>query len=281
MAWVGPRPVAPGRRGRPDRAGRCRGAVQRPQACGQTAPGAAVPGVAVGMNHPAPGGLAIAALMVAGCAWATLVTSCWPRPHPPTITPTPPDRAPDPADARLAAGSYAIGFAATAGIGLALGYLLDLVHVAWAAAAAIFIMRPDPGLLASRAVGRTIATPAGVVAGGLLLRRGPTEVAWPWSFGCLAGRSALPLDPGDGGHRGMPQGRQGQATEPTKSAMQEIAGRGPARVPGLVGGGLAAGGRACQHRPARSLHPGRGGSTRLPPPGPRVGPFQVARDACC
>jgi hypothetical protein len=148
------------------------------------------------MNHPAPGGLAIAALMVAGCAWATLVTSCWPRPHPPTITPTPPDRAPDPTDARLAAGSYAIGFAATAGIGLALGYLLDLVHVAWAAAAAIFIMRPDPGLLASRAVGRTIATPAGVVAGGLLLRRGPTEVAWPWSFGCLAGRSALPLDPG-------------------------------------------------------------------------------------
>jgi hypothetical protein len=28
---------------------------------------------------------------------------------------------------------------------------------------------------------------------------------------------------------------------------------------------LAAGGRACQHRPVRSLHPGRGGRTRLPP----------------
>jgi uncharacterized membrane protein YccC len=38
-------------------------------------------------------------------------------------------------------------------------------------------MRPDPGLLASRAVGRTVATFAGVVAAGLLLRRGPTEVA--------------------------------------------------------------------------------------------------------
>jgi hypothetical protein len=38
---------------------------------------------------------------------------------------------------------------------------------------------------------------------------------------CLAGRSALPLDPGDGGHRGMPQGHQGQATEPTKSARQD------------------------------------------------------------
>src|SRR5215211_7015430 len=43
---------------------------------------------------------------------------------------------------------------------------------------------------------------------------------------CLAGRSALPLDPGDGGHRGMPTGRQGQATEPTKSAMDQLAGRG-------------------------------------------------------
>ena len=46
------------------------------------------------MNHPAPGGFAVAGVMVAGCA----------------------------------------------------RYLLDLVHVAWAAAA-MFIMRPDPGLL--------------------------------------------------------------------------------------------------------------------------------------
>jgi uncharacterized membrane protein YccC len=106
-----------------------------------------------------------------------LVTACWPRPHPPAIAPTPPDPGPDPADARPAARGYALGFAAAAGIGLTLGYLLDLVHVAWAAAAAIFIMRPDAGLLASRAVGRTVATFAGVVAAGLLLRRGPTEVA--------------------------------------------------------------------------------------------------------
>ena len=44
---------------------------------------------------------------------------------------------------------------------------------------------------------------------------------------------------------------------------------------GLVGGVLAAGGRACQHRPARSLHPGRGGRTRLPPRGPLAGPLQA------
>jgi hypothetical protein len=36
---------------------------------------------------------------------------------------------------------------------------------------------------------------------------------------------------------------------------------------GLVGWSACGWGRACQHRPARSLHPGRGGSTRLPPRG--------------
>src|SRR5215207_7866681 len=43
---------------------------------------------------------------------------------------------------------------------------------------------------------------------------------------------------------------------------------------GLVGGELAAGGRAGQHRPARSLHPGRGGRTRLPPRGPLAARFR-------
>jgi hypothetical protein len=44
---------------------------------------------------------------------------------------------------------------------------------------------------------------------------------------CLAGRSALPLEPGDGGHRGMPQEPQGQAVEPTKSARpDQVAGCG-------------------------------------------------------
>jgi uncharacterized membrane protein YccC len=75
------------------------------------------------------------------------------------------------------ARTYAILLAAAAGIALALGYLLDLTHVAWAAAAALFIMRPDPGLLASRAAGRVVATFAGVVAAGLVLRRGPAEIA--------------------------------------------------------------------------------------------------------
>jgi hypothetical protein len=83
-------------------------------------------------------------------------------------------------------------------------------------------------------------------------------------FWCLAGRSARPLEPGDGGCRGMPREHRGQAVEPTTSAMDQLP-SGLGSGAGLVGEGLAAGGWACQHRPARSLHPGRGGRTRLPP----------------
>jgi uncharacterized membrane protein YccC len=72
---------------------------------------------------------------------------------------------------------YAFLFAAAAGIGLVLGYVLDLTHVAWSAAAAMFIMRPEPGLLASRALGRVLATFAGVIAAGLIIERGPAEIA--------------------------------------------------------------------------------------------------------
>jgi hypothetical protein len=39
----------------------------------------------------------------------------------------------------------------------------------------------------------------------------PLPAAWP-------GGSVLPLEPGDGGHRGMPRGHQGQVVEPTNSA---------------------------------------------------------------
>jgi hypothetical protein len=54
------------------------------------------------------------------------------------------------------------------------------------------------------------------------------------SWDCLAGRSVLPLEPGDGGHRGMPTGHQGQATEPTKSAINQACRVGSAQVPGWL-----------------------------------------------
>ena len=48
-------------------------------------PALLLPGFALGMNHPAPDGLVVAAVMVAGCAWATLITYGWPQPHPPAL----------------------------------------------------------------------------------------------------------------------------------------------------------------------------------------------------
>ena len=54
--------------------------------------------------------------------------------------------------------------------------------------------------------------------------------------------------------------RQGQVASPEQTAADAALQRQLARV----GGALAAGGWACQDRPARSLHPGRGGSGNLP-----------------
>jgi hypothetical protein len=148
--------------------------VRKPAA--RLLPALLLPALALGMNHPAPGGLVAASVMLAGCAWATVVTYAWPESQPPTVNATAADAAPEQAGATRAARVYAFLFAAAAGIGLVLGYLLDLTHVAWSAAAAMFIMRPEPGLLTSRAVGRVAATFAGVVTAGLIIRRGPSEI---------------------------------------------------------------------------------------------------------
>jgi hypothetical protein len=56
---------------------------------------------------------------------------------------------------------------------------------------------------------------------------------------CLGGRSALPLDRGDGGHRGMPRESQGQAVEPTKSAIDQPRRPWVGSGAGLVGGACA------------------------------------------
>jgi hypothetical protein len=149
--------------------------VRRPAA--RLFPALLLPGLALGMNHPAPDGFVFAGIMLAGSAWATLVTYVWPQTRPPALAPGSSEPNADPARAGRAAHLYAFLFAAAAGIGLAIGYLLDFAHVAWASAAAMFIMRPDPGLLASRAIGRMVATFAGVLAAGFFLRQGPTEIA--------------------------------------------------------------------------------------------------------
>lgn len=134
--------------------------------------GLALPAFALGMNEPVPQGFALAGLFIAGSSWAALVTFCWPQSAPPSGAA--PGTGPA-ADARLAP-LYPACLAAAAGIGLALGFLLDLRHVAWAAAAALFIMRPQPEVLVTRAWGRVLATFAGVLGAALVYHRGVAEI---------------------------------------------------------------------------------------------------------
>jgi hypothetical protein len=141
-------------------------------------PALATPAFALGMNHPAPDGFKLAAMFRSGSAWTTLINLLWPLPDPANR----PERTADEQGPPQVAGpqtvrTYAVLFATAAAVGIAVAYALDLSHPAWAGAAAVFIMRPDPHLLISRAMGRVCATVAGVLLAALLYRHGIGEIA--------------------------------------------------------------------------------------------------------
>lgn len=140
-------------------------AARRPPA--RLLPGLLMPAFVLGMNEPPSDALVLAAMFAAGGVWATLVAYCWPDAEAPVDRP--PQRPSPAAEVR----AYAVGFGAAAALGLGFGFVLELDHLAWAAAAAIIIMRPDPGLLIGRAVGRSLATLAGVAVASLVFHTGP------------------------------------------------------------------------------------------------------------
>jgi hypothetical protein len=80
--------------------------------------------------------------------------------------------------------------------------------------------------------------------------------AWPGGLPCPWNRGRwTPW------HATRPTGASDRANEVGQgSGLLSLLGSGAELVGGACGWG-----RACQHRPARSLHPGRGGRTRLPP----------------
>ena len=91
---------------------------------------------------------------------------------------------------------------------------------------------------------------------------------------CLAGRSALRWNRGTVDTVACRETTRGKRrSQRNRPCMTLPAAAGSSA--GLVGGVLAGGGRACQHGPARSLHPGRGGRTRLPPARAARGPSQA------
>ena len=123
------------------RAGLRRRADRGSPAGGPRAAALPSPAFALGMNEP--------------CRTASRWRRCSSRAARATLVAVCAPVAPRPAQARPRATSGRSAstrcFATAARLGLALGHLLDVAHVAWASAAALFIMRPDPALLASRA----------------------------------------------------------------------------------------------------------------------------------
>jgi hypothetical protein len=119
--------------------------------------------------------------------------------------------------------------------------------------------------------------PGVVVVGGCTPRGGPApashvRTAACLSPECLGGGLPCPLEPGDGGHRGMPTEPRGKRWSQRSRPSIRVAGHRSARVPGWWAERFAAGGRACRTvRPDPSTL-GVDGRTRLPPRGSLVGP---------
>ena len=102
-----------------------------------------------------------------------------------------------------------------------------------------------------RSSGSSVRWPAKLTAASVMVL--PISVTWPGGLPCPWTRGTVDTaacQETAGGSDGANEVGHGQDCRP-------MAGEGA----GLVGGVLAAGVGACQHRPARSLHPGRGGRT--------------------
>ena len=136
-----------------------------------------VPAFALGMNEPPSSGLALAGVLIAGSVWAVVVAFIFSR-----FTPAAPAEAappvPPPASA-FVVHLYAARFAAAAGIGLTLGFVLDVSHEGWIAAAAMFIMRPAPDVNRARAIQRLVATFAGCSSPRSSCTANPATSCWP------------------------------------------------------------------------------------------------------
>jgi hypothetical protein len=121
---------------------------------GQVAMTLALPMVGVGLSYDDIGQAAgLAALMVAGSAFAAAVSMAWPEGA----------AAPRPAGPRTAPPTleYGVRLGAAGATAAAIGFLLDLEHVGWACAAALLVMRPSADMQRLRSVGRILAVAVG------------------------------------------------------------------------------------------------------------------------
>jgi hypothetical protein len=131
-----------------------------------------VPLVAAGLSYDDFAKSAGAALLlVAGSAYAWLVSLAWPERE----APARPDRA-------LPGHRVMLDYGIRLGLAAALAYLvavgLDLDHAGWAAAACLLVARPQVDLLRSRGVGRVLAVCVGALVAAGVLRADPPNVVY-------------------------------------------------------------------------------------------------------
>jgi hypothetical protein len=135
---------------------------------GQVAMVLSLPMVGIGLSYADLGEAAgLAALMVAGSAFACLVSMLWPERA--VNSPN--------ADTNVIAPTlgYGIRLGAAGASAAAIGFLFNLDHVGWACAAALLVMRPTAEMQRSRSVGRILAVAAGAVLAIALVRLEPAN----------------------------------------------------------------------------------------------------------
>jgi len=130
-----------------------------------------VPMVAVGFSYDDIGtGATLALVMVAGSAYACLVSLLWPESPVPTES-AQPHASPPPL-------AYGVRLGLAGATAAAIGFGLDLDHVGWACVAALIVMRPSAEMQELRSVGRLLSVLAGALVGVAVARTEPPTIVY-------------------------------------------------------------------------------------------------------
>ncbi|MFI5545821.1 FUSC family protein [Streptomyces sp. NPDC051815] len=136
-----------------------------------------LPMVGAGFSYPDVGqALGLAALMLAGSAYAWVVSLAWPV--------SAPQNRPAPAlPERSAALGYGVRLGLAGAVTAAFGLALAPTHPGWPVAAALLVMRPAPQMQRLRSVGRVLSVLAGGLAALALLHLAPP--GWGYGVGAV------------------------------------------------------------------------------------------------
>ncbi|WEK12948.1 MAG: FUSC family protein [Candidatus Microbacterium phytovorans] len=107
--------------------------------------------------------VAAAVLMIVGSLYAWVVSLPWVE-----RAPAPPGPAGSAAAAHQPPAGYPLLLGLTGAMAAAIGFGLELEHVGWVTAAALFVLRPDAELMILRVIGRVASVAAGALAAALL-----------------------------------------------------------------------------------------------------------------